>query len=53
MHMLIYVEENGYPTKLVFDTKKEADYWGSKYSEKSINKNYLIIPTVHYNSSKV
>tara|TARA_R100000306_G_C4303172_1_gene106204 strand:+ start:508 stop:657 length:150 start_codon:yes stop_codon:yes gene_type:complete len=44
--MLIYVENNGYPTKLVFDTRKEAEYWGLKYSKKGISSEYLVIPHV-------
>jgi hypothetical protein len=43
MFMLIFVDKSGYPVKLVFDTKKEADHWGLHYSKKSINKEYLVI----------
>jgi len=42
MYMLVYVE-NGYPTRLVFDTKKEADYWGLKYTCRNNDADYLVI----------
>ena len=32
MYKLTYTNQNGYPVKLVFDSKEEAEKWGAIYS---------------------
>jgi len=40
--MLTYKREDGYPVRLVFDSHKEAQYWGLQYSIKNNTKEYVV-----------
>jgi len=42
MYLLTYERQDGYPVKLVFDSHREAQYWGSKYSIKNNTKEYTV-----------
>jgi len=42
MYLLTYERRDGYPVKLVFDSNKEAVYWGSKYSIENNTTEYTI-----------
>ena len=43
MYLLTYKRKrNGHPVKLVFDSHKEAQYWGSKYSIENNQSEYTI-----------
>ena len=42
MYLLTYEKRDGHPVKLVFDSNKEALYWGSQYSIDNNQSEYTI-----------
>ena len=42
MYLLTYERQDGYPVKLVFDSHKEAQYWGEKYAIANHTSEYII-----------
>ena len=42
MYVLTYKQHDGYPVKLVFDSEKEAEYWGMVYSILNDSSTYKV-----------
>jgi hypothetical protein len=42
MYLLTYNHKDGYPIRLVFDSEKQAEYWGLEYSRTNNNSDYTI-----------
>ena len=42
MFLLTYMRNDGYPVRLVFDSKVEAEYWGVNYSVENDGTVYTV-----------